>query len=195
MALGTSLLITSPALAYEVKSGDTMGKIAKAHSMDLQELSQLNPNVDNLNLIYVGQDIKTAGTAQAVASQPVQAKADVELSGYEADLLARLVRAEAQSESYAGKVAVAQTVLNRVDSDKFPDSISAVIHQKGQFSPVTNGSINRPADNESKRAVAEAMSNRVNDGSLFFYNANTASSRWLDSMTTVKVIGNHTFKK
>lgn len=189
-ALGLSLLSTSPAFAYEVKSGDTMSQIAKEHNISLQELSEKNPQVKDLNRIYVGQTISTDAVI-------VKSESTVSASAYEKDLLARLVRAEAEAESYAGKVAVAEVVLNRVDSPDFPNSISAVITQRGQFSPVSNGAINRPADAESKRAVNDALSmdRSRGAGSLFFYNAKTASSRWLDSKPTTLVLGNHTFKK
>ncbi len=42
------------------------------------------------------------------------------ISESDKELLARLVQAEAKGEPYAGKVAVATVVLNRVDSDSFP---------------------------------------------------------------------------
>lgn len=197
LTLGLSLLITSPAFAYEVKSGDTMGKIADANGVTVQELSNKNPDVKDINLIYVGQNINT-GKSEAVA-KPVSSFTEspsISASNYEKDLLARLVRAEAESEPYAGKVAVAVVVLNRVDSPDFPNTVSAVIKQSGQFSPVVNGEISRSADSESKRAVAEALitDRSQGAGSLFFYNPKTASSRWLDSKPTKLVIGNHTFK-
>jgi N-acetylmuramoyl-L-alanine amidase len=187
-----------PAFAQEVKQGDTMNKIASQNNMSLQELAKLNPSVKDLNKIYVGQNIITNqnNTTQANnASTATNASSNV--SAYEKDLLARLVRAEAESEPYAGKVAVAVVVLNRVDSSSFPNSISAVINQAGQFSPVSNGQINKPADSESIRAVNEALTTKrsLGAGSLFFYNPKTASSRWLDSRPTTLVIGNHTFKK
>jgi N-acetylmuramoyl-L-alanine amidase len=191
MALGLSLLSTSPAFAYTVQSGDTMGKIAERHGMTLQELASLNPQVKDLDTIYVGQEVNTAKSA----SKPVVAKSNV--TEKERDLLARLVRAEAEGEVYAGKVAVAVVVLNRVDSPDFPDTVTDVIYQKGQFSPVSNGEINRPADAESFRAVDEALSldRSKGAGSLFFYNPKTSSSKWLESRPTTLVIGNHVFKK
>lgn len=195
--LGLSLLITSPALAYEVKSGDTMGEIATQHGMSLEKLSELNPEVTNINLIYVGENINTVqGQAVQIVSEPVQKVAEkVSVSLYEKDLLARLVRAEAQSESFAGKVAVANVVLNRVESNQFPNSVSAVINQRGQFNPVASGIINKPADAESKKAVEKALVTRADTTSLFFFNSKIATNRWLDSRPTTTVIGNHTFKK
>lgn len=198
MTLGLSLLITSPAFAYEVKSGDTMGKIAKAHDVTLQELSKNNPDVKDLDLIFIGQNINTEKTeAVALPVSSPKERPRVNVSAYEKDLLARLVRAEAQGESYAGKVAVAYVVLNRVEHKDFPDTVSAVIKQPRQFSPVQDGQISIKADAESIRAVEEALiaDRSKGKGSLFFYNAKTASSRWLDSKPTTMVIGNHTFKK
>lgn len=188
--LGLSLLIASPAFAYEVKSGDTMSEIAKAHNMSLQELSKANPQVKDLNLIYVGQNINTS-VGEEGYNQITSATA------YEKDLMARLVRAESESEPYAGKVAVATVVLNRVDSDGFPDDIHSVIYQDRQFTPVSNGEINKPADPQSVKAVQEALAfdRSTGAGSLFFYNPATATSRWLDSRPTTLVIGNHVFKK
>ncbi|RBN36035.1 peptidoglycan-binding protein, partial [Priestia megaterium] len=55
------------------------------------------------------------------------------ISESDKELLARLVQAEAKGEPYAGKVAVATVVLNRVDSDSFPNSIHDVIYQGTQF--------------------------------------------------------------
>lgn len=53
----------------------------------------------------------------------------------EKDLIARLVFLEARGESLEGQQAVAEVVLNRVLSDRFPDTVAEVIYQEGQFSP------------------------------------------------------------
>jgi N-acetylmuramoyl-L-alanine amidase len=188
-ALGLSMLIAPPAFAYEVKSGDTMSEIAEEHGVTLYVLSRANPQIKNVNLIYVGQNIVIPGKNEY---KPV-----TNATPYEKDLLARLVRAEAEGEPYDGKVAVAIVVLNRVDHPQFPNSIKEVIYQPGQFTPVSNGAINQPADNESIRAVEEALAydRSKGYGSLFFYNPKTSHSRWLDSRPTTIVIGNHVFKK
>jgi N-acetylmuramoyl-L-alanine amidase len=209
-----SILFASPAFAYTVNSGDTMSGIARSQNLSLQELARLNPQIQNLDLIYVGQTVHTGtqevnvtgqtvkgtqevnsiGQAVQTASKP---KVTVGYSENELDLLARLVRAEAESEPYQGKVAVACVVLNRVASPSFPDSIKEVIYQKGQFQPVRNGEINQPADGDSIKAVEEALNENGNiaAGSLFFYNPSTATNRWLDSRDTTLVIGHHVFKK
>ena len=110
-------------------------------------------------------------------------------------LLAQIVDAESGGEDYVGKVAVAEVVLNRVDSDEFPDNVYDVIFQENQFEPVRNGSLQNEPSEESYKAVYEALDgSNYAMGSLYFYNAKTAKSRWLDQFPTTTIIGSHTFK-
>lgn len=122
------------------------------------------------------------------------------ISAADKDLMARLVSAEAKGEPYAGKVAVATVILNRLDNADFPDSIKAVIYQKDSgyyaFTPVQNGTINNAADADSKKAVTEAIASRgLSQGSLYFYNPKTLTSDWILSRQVTTKIGNHTFAK
>ena len=55
-------------------------------------------------------------------------------SDEEVYLTAQLVHHEAHNQAYNGKVAVAEVVLNRVQSSRFPDKVNDVIFQNGQFS-------------------------------------------------------------
>lgn len=77
-ALGLSMLIASPAFAYEVQSGDTMGEIAKEKQISLQELSKINPQVRNLDLIYVGQNINIPGEVKARSASVEKASTSVD---------------------------------------------------------------------------------------------------------------------
>lgn len=112
------------------------------------------------------------------------------------DLLARLINGEARGESYQGQVAVGAVVLNRVKSSQFPNTIPAVIYQKGQFSCVTDGQFNKAIAKDSTvyKAAKEALSGvDPSNGALYFYNPKTAKSKWLFSLKTVATIGNHRF--
>jgi N-acetylmuramoyl-L-alanine amidase len=116
------------------------------------------------------------------------------------NLIAQLVHAEAKGEPYAGKVAVATVILNRVASPDFPNTVKEVVYQKSNghyaFTPVQNGAINQPADAASKAAVNEALAFRgQGKGSLFFYNPKTAVSKWIFSREVTVTIGNHRFAK
>lgn len=58
-------------------------------------------------------------------------------------LMSSIIYSEAGNQSYAGKKAVGIVIMNRVGSSLFPNSISGVIYQAGQFSPARNGSLNK----------------------------------------------------
>jgi N-acetylmuramoyl-L-alanine amidase len=195
LTLAASLLFASPAFAYTVKPGDTISSIAREHHLTLREIADENPQISNLNLIYPGEEINTNRTIRS--NEPkIEEPVNLSLSNQEIDLLARLVRAEAQTEPLEGKIAVACVVLNRVESPQFPDTIKEVIYAPGQFQPVQNGQINKPADEESIQAVKAALSHQrqLVQGALFFYNPTIAASRWLDSRITTHEIGQHVFK-
>ena len=64
------------------------------------------------------------------------------LEGYtqsDLTLMAAIIQAEADNQSYEGKLAVGSVVMNRVKSSKFPNTVSGVIYQKNQFAPVNDG--------------------------------------------------------
>ncbi|MEH7155262.1 cell wall hydrolase [Neobacillus drentensis] len=194
--LFASLLFASPAFAFPIKQGDTLSNSLRVHKLNQNVMEAITPHNDELDLLSIR--VKAATTKQHTTSEsPKKESVKIHLSNNEIDLLARLVRAEAQTEPYKGKIAVACVVLNRVESRKFPDTIKEVIYAPGQFQPVSNGEINKPADKESIRAVKAALSEKrqMAPGALFFYNPAIATSRWLDSRKTTMIIGRHVFKK
>jgi N-acetylmuramoyl-L-alanine amidase len=170
---------TFAATSHTVQKGETYWKIANAYGVSVDGLMSVNHA--NSNVLFVGQTL-TVPTVSITSS--------------EKDLLARLVEAEAKGEPYAGKVAVATVILNRVDSNLFPNSVKSVIYQSGQFTPVSNGQINNPASSASKQAVNEAIAfHGQGHGSLYFYNPSKTTNTWLRSKTVTIKIGNHVFAK
>lgn len=79
----------------------------------------------------------------------------IEVESEKKYLLARLVYAEAGSESDEHQQAVASVVLNRMNSDKFPDSINEVIYQRNplQYACIEDGNIDKIPD---ERAIKNA---------------------------------------
>ena len=84
---------------------------------------------------------KAAQEAAAQAEKEAQAQAlsAVNASASEQELLAALIFCEAGNQSYDGQVAVGAVVMNRVRSGSFPDTITDVIYQSGQFTPAMTG--------------------------------------------------------
>jgi spore germination cell wall hydrolase CwlJ-like protein len=114
------------------------------------------------------------------------------------DCLATSVYFEAKGEPLNGQLAVAQTIMNRAASGRFPDSMCGVVRQPGQFSFLHGGSMPTPPRESSawKRAVAIAMIARdglwkqVAPDALFFH-ARRVSPGW--GKIKVASLGNHIF--
>lgn len=94
------------------------------------------------------------------------------------EYLCQCVEAEAGDQDYLGKCYVVDCILNRVDSDEFPDNVVDVINEKHykngewhwQFEVVKNDNINRvKVSDETRRAVIEELTGeRKNYEMLFF---------------------------
>ena len=104
-------------------------------------------------------------------------------------LLAACVEAEAGNQSLYGKRLVADVILNRVDSDIFPDTIHGVITQPHQFSTYWNGAMERAEiSEETYKAVYMELEQRSYPGILFF-----DCGDFLPYGTPWKQIGDHYF--
>lgn len=95
-------------------------------------------------------------------------------------LMAKLVQVEARSGSLNKKLAVANVILNRVESPRFPNTIKEVIYAQGQFPPVYRSTFAAEVpSNEAVLAVKKALYHeraefngvRLPNDVLFFNNA------------------------
>ncbi len=111
-------------------------------------------------------------------------------------LLSHIIYAEARGEPYSGQVAVGAVVMNRVKSSSFPNSIAGVIYQKGAFDAVSDGQINMTPDATAKKAAQDAYNGwDPSYGAIYYFNPNTATSKWIWSRPLTVVIGKHRFCK
>jgi len=120
------------------------------------------------------------------------------IGNVDTELLSRIIYAEAKGEPYIGQVAVGAVILNRIESPDFPNTLSGVIYQPLAFEPVANGSINQavPQDAEARRAASDALNGYdPTGGCLYFFNPDTATSKWIWSKQIIKTIGKHHFAK
>lgn len=112
------------------------------------------------------------------------------------NLLSRLVYGEARGESYAGQVAVAAVVLNRVKHSSFPNTVSGVIYQSGAFDAVSDGQINMTPDSTARKAAQDAINGwDPSYGAIYYFNPNTATNKWIWSRPMTVTIGKHRFCK
>ena len=112
--------------------------------------------------------------------------------------LSRIIHSEAGLEPLEGKIAVGTVVLNRVNSDQFPDTIYDVIFDMSagvQFSPAASGTIYCTPNEESVLAAKLCLDGAsISDDVFFFVNEAIAENTWVsDNRPYVMTIGNHTF--
>lgn len=128
-----------------------------------------------------------------------------ELSKEDYTNLLRIVEAEATGEDLKGRILVANVVMNRVKSHKFPDSVTQVIMQRSngnvQFSPVADGRFYRVSVSEkTKEAVDRVIyGTDYSDGAMYFVSAKRADAgkyAWFKSrLTYLFTHGGHEFYK
>lgn len=99
---------------------------------------------------------------------------EVTFSEGDRELLAQLIYCEAGGEPYAGKLAVGAVVINRVLSSVYPDTVTGVIYQRKQFSPVASGRLalalaEGRATAACYQAADEAMSGVTNVGNCVYF--------------------------
>lgn len=87
----------------------------------------------------------------------------------EFELLCKCVEAESGNQDILGRRLVADVILNRVDSPRFPNDVTAVITQPSQFAVVTYGTIwNITPSEGTYQAVAMELQQRTDSEILFF---------------------------
>lgn len=87
--------------------------------------------------------------------------------------ISSVVEAESdRSESLDGRILIALTIINRVEDERFPDTISEVLNQRGQFSTVRNGhSVTERTDYSDEAVIRAVEWNEAGDEpNVLFFN-------------------------
>lgn len=109
-------------------------------------------------------------------------------------VLAKMIHGEARGEPYIGKVAVGAVILNRVEDKKFPNSVHSVCFQPGAFDAIQDGQYYMEPDQDSINAAKVALKGwDPTYGALYYWNPDTATSKWIHSRKIITQIGKHVF--
>lgn len=111
----------------------------------------------------------------------------ISVAASDVDMLAAIIECEAGSEGYESKLAVGAVVVNRVQSPLFPNTISEVLYQGGQFTPVAAGGFERVlargATSSCYQAARDALAGNDNTGGcLYFRTANGRAGLIIERM-------------
>lgn len=179
---------------YYIETGVTIEEEQEAIRLEQERLAEEQRKAEEAEAARQ-QKIQNA-IANSSLTETVQTSA-YNVSEEDAYLLACTVCAEAGYESYEGKLAVANIILNRLNGGAYGSTIYDVVYAKGQFSVVANGALNRVINNgpnaESLQAAKDALAgtNNVPRYTSFC----SLSSANYDSYSEYSIICNQVFYK
>ena len=127
------------------------------------------------NIEYLKKKLAEEQSLSKLAAQSTWRDiSDVQFEESDRYLLANLIYCEAGGEPYAGQLAVGAVVMNRVLSSVYPNTVTGVIYQKYQFSPVGSGRLalamsKNKATASCYKAADEAMAGQTNVGNCVYF--------------------------
>lgn len=152
---------------------------------------------------YLGVTREQVSTRRILDMNVLIRKNRIEVSRTDYENLLRIVEAEAGGEDKQGKMLVANVVLNRVENEQFPGTVTEVIFQSEngttQFSPISDGRFYTvKVSKETKEAVDAALRGEDNSqGALYFVARKAADNnkmRWFDqNLNRLFAYGGHEF--
>ena len=197
--IGTS----SPGLATEIEHGTLIvAPIIAPVTPSAPTFGPSQPVVQSLPT--AAAPVATAGNADTATDREFDtldaavAAQDAAVADDALRCLAGAIYFEAKGEPLSGQLAVADVIINRTKSGRFPGDVCGVVKQRGQFSFVRGGSIPaidanragyRTAIAVAKVALRTAWQNPASDA--LFFHARQVSPGW--GLTKVAAIGNHIF--
>ncbi len=146
----------------------------------------------------IAEDITPEPRASSSLAALVETHSDAQATDAEGRCLATAVYFESKGEPLAGQLAVAQVMINRTQSGRFPETLCGVVKQSGQFSFVRGGQF--PHINEDSKAWHTALAiGEIARGELWqpmvghamFFHAKRVSPHW--HATQVASLGHHVF--
>lgn len=180
-----SLVLTMKGIAQEEREADLLDIVADIEAEIPEAPAEPEPTETTEPVIHAIQEEETGEPELAMS-----------LDAADEEILLKLAMSEAGGESTEGKALVMLSVVNRVRSDEFPDTVSEVVFQDRQYSPVLDGRYYSTVPDDDCLAALELIEGGWDEsmGAMYFENAGADSwhSRNLEFLFQE---GNHKFYK
>lgn len=196
LLLAGAMLVTSCICVRELK-------IDRISAKPAFRMEYLDESMEEDSHSYVETIASVSSGQRVVDYEVLEQTMQYQLSDKDYDALLRIVEAEAGGEDQNGKLLVANVVLNRVNSEVFPDTVWDVVMQKeqgiAQFSPTVDGRFqNVNISDDTIAAVERALYGEdISQGALYFCAREKADSdklKWFDrKLTKLFSYGHHEF--
>lgn len=165
--LSLTLLITSPRVY--ISKEEVPEEIVEVVGVVETNYEQVNVTPKEKVMVQAAEEIDDEPIVVEGIVELVQ-EPEIDISEEDIELIALVTMAEAEGECEEGKRLVIDTILNRVESEHFPDTVHDVIWQKDQFSSMWNGRTNRCYVKEDIcELVREEVMKRTNYDVIFFH--------------------------
>lgn len=193
------------AVQEQNKVMDLVAQTSKEIAKYADEIEELEDSIEAYEKELAERDADIKELQKQLAAEKAQSNlaansawrdiSEVKFEAGDRKLLANLIYCEARGESYDGKVAVGAVVINRVLSERFPNTVVGVIYAPRQFAPVTSTknslALALAEDRATRypdcyRAADEAMSGYSNVGKCVYFRTP------IPGLTGLQ-IGNHIF--
>ena len=178
IAVASMTILTGfTSLAAEQDTGSTQAALHQSAQWEISNiaggisegvLDDMKSTAEDAQQAYIEKVEEEKRIAAEKAAAEAAAQADKEL-------LAALIFCEAGNQPYEGQVAVGAVVMNRVRSGSYPDTISDVIYQPGQFSPAMSGWLDSVLasggyTDSAMQAAADALAGSNPVGDCMYFN-------------------------
>ena len=121
----------------------------------------------------------------------------VNVADDEIEILERIVQAEAGGSGYDGMLAVANVVLNRVKSERFPNTVTDVVFANRQFTPISDGRYYTvKVSDTAKQVVEDALNGArlIGEDALYFCTPTANGKGWFErALRKIDYIAPHNF--
>ena len=188
----------------------TSNAFSNSSSFTALEVYAAEDTIDSDLMIQSGiesgeENVETEIPADESEPAPTEVEAEDykennELTIKEYNVLLRIVEAEAGGEDIIGIMLVANVIMNRVNSSRFPDTVTEVVYQKNhngraQFSPTVDGRMESvKVTLETEIAVLRALCGEDSSNGALYFRSKRLNSAWHDrALERVLVHGNHIF--
>lgn len=160
----TTVTVSKSSKDVYIALKDTVKSSKEEFTLTVEEIESKLKEVESLNIENPFKDV----TYQTIPYSSTYSSETLQISDEDYEILLRITEAEAGGEDVQGKRMVVHTILNRVTSSRFPNTVKEVVFQKNssgtyQYTPITNGRYFSVTPSESTiEAVNQAITMYVN---------------------------------
>ncbi len=195
--LAGAMIKKNDEMQVQVMQELAMKQKEEAEEKAVKEVEEENTQVE----VAVTRDQVTSRGGSRVNREEVPTvyyeEVGVNVADDEIEILERIVQAEAGGSGYDGMLAVANVVLNRVKSERFPNTVTDVVFANRQFTPISDGRYYTvKVSDTAKQVVEDALNGArlIGEDALYFCTPTANGKGWFErALRKIDYIAPHNF--